>query len=200
LLSKKRFKDVLQLILSSKVPSDDELQVQHFIDLNQDAFDLYGRIHQRYVRTPAGLAKIYQKYLNGVYGTCPRLHCDRQKMLPLGMTDKQRTSRVKVYCPRCEESYMPNRNLASRSGNINLDGSFFGSDLPHVFLKHYPTAVVVPPKVYHYQPKIFGFQVFGKRGSKYFKPANYTGGVRFTEDDPDAQAILQPSQLVKNFK
>ncbi len=75
----------------------------------------------------------------------------------MAMTDKPRTSRVKVYCPRCEESYMPNRHVSSRSGNINLDGSFFGTSLPHIFLKQYPTAVVVPPKVHYYQPKIFGF-------------------------------------------
>jgi hypothetical protein len=52
---------------------------------------------------------------------------------------------------------MPNRHLSSRSGNINLDGSFFGAGFPHVFLKHFPTCVVMPPKVYHYAPKIFGF-------------------------------------------
>jgi hypothetical protein len=84
--------------------------------------------------------------------------------------------------------------LTSRSGNINLDGSFFGTDLPHIFLKHYPTAVVVPPKVYHYSPKIHGFQVFGKRGSKFFKPSNFMGSVRFTEDDPDALSLLPYQQ------
>jgi hypothetical protein len=94
---------------------------------------------------------------------------------------------------------MPNRHLSSRSGNINLDGSFFGSDFPQVFLKHFPTAVVLPPKVYHYQPKIFGFQVFGKRGSKFYKPV--FGGIRFTEDDPNAEDYLQKqANLVQSFK
>ena len=31
-------------------------------------------------------------------------------------------------------------------------------------------AVILPPKVYHYEPKIFGFKIHGKRGSKAFKP------------------------------
>ncbi len=48
-MSKKRFKDALLLITSSRVPSEEELQIQQFIDLNQDAFDLYGRIHARYI-------------------------------------------------------------------------------------------------------------------------------------------------------
>lgn len=100
------------------------------------------------------------------------------------MSDKPRSSRLKVYCPRCEESYVPNRlhNHAGRS--LNLDGSLYGTSLPHSFLKQFPTAVVLPPKVYHYVPKIFGFQVFGKRGSKFHKPT--VGAIRFTEDDPVA--------------
>ena len=35
---------------------------------------------------------------------------------------------------------------------------------------HYPMAVILPPKVYHYEPKIFGFKIHGKRGSKAFVP------------------------------
>ena len=45
---------------------------------------------------------------------------------------------------------------------------------------HYPMAVVLPPKIYHYEPKIFGFKVAGKRGSKYFEPP--TGNVHYVND------------------
>jgi len=41
-------------------------------------------------------------------------------------------------------------------------------------------AVVLPPKVYHYEPKIFGFKLAGKRGSAYFNPP--VGNVRYVED------------------
>jgi hypothetical protein len=37
-------------------------------------------------------------------------------------------------------------------------------------------AVILPPKIYYYEPKIFGFKMAGKRGSKYFEPP--TGHVR----------------------
>lgn len=57
--TKKRFKDSLKLIMSSKVPNEDDLQSQQFLELNQDAFELYGRIHARFITSPAGLAKIY---------------------------------------------------------------------------------------------------------------------------------------------
>lgn len=59
-------------------------------------------------------------------------------------------------------------------------------------MKHYPKAIILPPKVYFYEPKIYGFKVFGKKGSKYYKPVS--GNVKFTEDDEDVR------QLVDSFK
>ncbi len=41
-------------------------------------------------------------------------------------------------------------------------------------------AIILPPKIYHYEPKIFGFKIAGKRGSEYFKPP--TGNVKYIED------------------
>ena len=49
---------------------------------------------------------------------------------------------------------------------------------------HYPMAVILPPKIYHYEPKIFGFKIAGKRGSKYFKPP--AGNVKYIEDSVQA--------------
>jgi hypothetical protein len=45
---------------------------------------------------------------------------------------------------------------------------------------HYPMAVILPPKIYHYEPKICGFNIVGKRGSKFFEPPR--GNVRYIED------------------
>jgi hypothetical protein len=39
--------------------------------------------------------------------------------------------------------------------------------------------VILPPKVHFYEPKIAGFNVKGKRGSKYFVPTK--GNVKFIE-------------------
>lgn len=49
-----------------------------------------------------------------------------------------------------------------------------------MFLMHYPMAVILPPKIYYYEPKIFGFKVAGKRGSKYFEPPK--GNVKYIND------------------
>lgn len=92
-----------------------------------------------------------------------------------------KTSRFKLFCPRCDEVYVP------KVRNLNVDGVCFGTSFPHVFLKHYPTAVILPPKVYLYEPKIYGFHVVGKRGSKYFTAAAENGAVKYvTEPLPDA--------------
>lgn len=151
---KEKFKQCIKMILSPNVPQEEDLNDEHFLELNQDASDLYGLIHARYIQTPRGIAKIYQKYLSGVYGYCPRALCDKQKVLPVGLSDALKTSRFKVFCPRCEEVYLP------KFRNVNIDGAYFGSSFPHIFLKHYPEAVVLPPKVYFYEPKIYGFKVY----------------------------------------
>jgi hypothetical protein len=39
---------------------------------------------------------------------------------------------------------------------------------------------VLPPKVFYYEPKMFGFAMAGKRGIKYFKP--FKGAVELTSE------------------
>jgi|TARA_B110000305_G_scaffold184366_1_gene204907 hypothetical protein len=40
--------------------------------------------------------------------------------------------------------------------------------------------VILPPKIYHYEPKIYGFHVVGKRGSRYFDPPK--GNIKYNMD------------------
>ena len=47
------------MILSPHAPTEEDLTDEHFLELNQDASDLYGLIHSRYINTPRGIAKIY---------------------------------------------------------------------------------------------------------------------------------------------
>ena len=75
--TKEKFRKCLELILSERPPNEIELQDQQFLELNQDASDLYGLIHARFINTSAGLAKVLQKFLQGLYGQCPRGLCDR---------------------------------------------------------------------------------------------------------------------------
>ena len=58
----------------------------------------------------------------------------------------------------------PNKN--------NLDGAYFGASLSHMFVEAYKKSIVLPPKVYLYEPKLTGFKIAGSRGSKYYQPAS----------------------------
>lgn len=40
--------------------------------------------------------------------------------------------------------------------------------------------MILPPKIYYYEPKIFGFKIVGKRGSKYFDPPK--GNIKYNFD------------------
>jgi hypothetical protein len=40
--------------------------------------------------------------------------------------------------------------------------------------------VILPPKIYYYEPNFYGFKIVGKRGSKLFNPP--TGNIRYNED------------------
>ena len=42
--------------------------------------------------------------------------------------------RNKVYCPKCEEVYIPN-------WWVDLDGAYFGPNFPHVFLEAFPNQI-----------------------------------------------------------
>jgi casein kinase II subunit beta len=90
----------------------------------------------------------------------------------VGLSEKLRSSRVKMFCPKCDEVYMLQK--AKSSGGVqtatNLDGAYFGSSFPHIFMATFDNLIEQPPKVYYYEPSISGFKVAGQRGSKYFMP------------------------------
>ena len=58
--------------------------------------DLYGLIHARFILSPRGLALMREKYMLGTFGTCQRVLCERQFVLPIGLSEELSTSRVKV--------------------------------------------------------------------------------------------------------
>jgi casein kinase II subunit beta len=56
---KDKFKTCLKMILSPSAPNEEDLNDERYLELNQEASDLYGLVHARYIHTPRGLAKIY---------------------------------------------------------------------------------------------------------------------------------------------
>jgi casein kinase II subunit beta len=79
------------------------------------------------------------KYKRCDFGRCPRVLCQSQPLLPIGLTDLPYEKSVKLYCGRCEDIYSPK---SSRHGSI--DGAYFGTTFPHLLFLVYPS--LIPPK------------------------------------------------------
>ncbi len=128
---------------------DDDLREQ----IDKSARHLYGLIHARYIITTRGLAKMLEKYKKYDFGRCPRVLCNNQALLPVGLTDTPRTKSVKLYCARCEDVYSP-----KSSRHVAIDGAYFGASFPHILFQVYP--LLWPNKSQTlYEPRMFGFKV-----------------------------------------
>ena len=86
--------------------------LSRFLDVYQEAMDLYGMIHSRFIQSPKGLAMMREKFLTGAFGVCPRVLCGGQYVLPIGMSENLQHSRVKVFCPKCEDVYIPKKKCS----------------------------------------------------------------------------------------
>ena len=53
----------------------------------------------------------------------------------------------------------------------------------------------MPPKVHLYEPKIFGFNIHGKRGSKFFNEPQ--GTIKYIEDSLQQ---MEKEKLIANIK
>ena len=143
----------LAMILDPECPGEEDLQDRDYAVIYKDAAELYGMIHQRFALSPRGLSLLKEKYIRNEYGTCPRILCDGQACLPIGLRDDPRTSSARLYCPRCEQVYTPrNRQV------MHLDGAFFGTSLPQMFLQTYPDQLPLEAPT-PFAAKIFGFKV-----------------------------------------
>jgi casein kinase II subunit beta len=107
---------------SDSYDSDSEDAIEKCVEV------AFGLIHARYIFTPEGLSDMNKKYQQGTFGTCPRLFCGDQHLLPLGFSDRPNVDTVKVYCPKCRQIYEADEQ------HRNLDGAYFTKSFPHYFL------------------------------------------------------------------
>ncbi|KAI4370327.1 hypothetical protein MLD38_018690 [Melastoma candidum] len=143
----------LDLILDVDSSHSDMFTEEHNELVESAAEMLYGLIHVRYILTSKGMAAMLEKYKNYDFGRCPRVYCCGQPCLPVGQSDIPRSSTVKIYCPKCEDTYYPRSKYQG-----NVDGAYFGTTFPHLFLMTYGHLKPQKPTT-SYIPRVFGFKI-----------------------------------------
>lgn len=109
-------------------------------DIGKYAEMAYGLIHARYIQTPKGMKQMMYRYQKGIFGTCPRVYCEHQALLPYGQSEAPGVTPVRFYCPRCQDLY-----AAQKTRHENIDGAFFGPNFAHMFTVNY-TILATKPK------------------------------------------------------
>ncbi|KAK1364625.1 Casein kinase II subunit beta [Heracleum sosnowskyi] len=143
----------LDLILDVESSHGDTLTEEQNELIESAAEMLYGLIHVRYILTSKGMAAMLEKYKNYDFGRCPRVYCCGQPCLPVGQSDIPRSSTVKIYCPKCEDIFYPRSKYQG-----NIDGGYFGTTFPHLFLMTY--GHLKPQKANQsYVQRVFGFKL-----------------------------------------
>jgi casein kinase II subunit beta len=151
----------LDMMLDVDIPIDNLSDEQQEM-IETAAEVLYGLIHARFILTTRGMQRMYEKFFNVDFGRCPRVYCQGQNVLPVGLSDTPRNFSVNVYCPRCQELYYPRS-----SKHANLDGAYFGTTFAHLFMLAHPD--LIPLKSQQaYVPRIYGFCI--SKESIYYHP------------------------------
>lgn len=111
----------------------------------------YGLIHSRYIMSPEGMQRFNEKFSQGKYGTCPRYCCEKQNLLPIGLTSTPKDSLAKLYCPRCKCIYEPPSPTV-------LDGAFFGPNASHLLIDN--MHIKIHNKIKKFPRLVCGFRVY----------------------------------------
>jgi len=141
------------LDLICDIDNDEEFSDEHLEMIEHDAEILYGLIHARYILTNRGLYAMMDKYRHHDFGSCPRVLCNQQSMLPVGLLEAKGKESVKLFCPKCKDVYM-----SKSSRHTNIDGAYFGSTFPHLFFLVFPELQPKDAKEC-YLPRLFGFKL-----------------------------------------
>ncbi|KAJ3432320.1 casein kinase ii subunit beta [Anaeramoeba flamelloides] len=137
--------------------SDKEILTQEQEELIQGAAKLlYGLIHARWIVTPHGAKNMIKKFQEVKFGTCPRVYCENQPCLPIGLSDIIGEAKLKIFCPKCQQIFKPRIKR-----HAIMDGAFFGTTFAHFLMNSAPELRPRRPTHKHV-PKIMGFTISDK--------------------------------------
>ena len=118
---------------------------------------LYGLIHARYIVSKQGLTAMASKFERNDFGSCPRYFCDGMHLIPVGSTDVPGQETVRLFCPCCNDIYIP-----SSSRYLNIDGAFFGTTFPGLLVKMFPEIEnQCRIRINKFSQNDFGLKLFG---------------------------------------
>jgi len=123
----------IRVILGEDISDSEDYPPETEHDIGKCAEIAYGLIHARYIQTPKGMKQMLHRYQKGIFGTCPRVYCEHQPLLPYGQSETPRISLLRFYCPRCQDLY-----AAQKARHEGIDGAYFGSNFAHIFSIQYP--------------------------------------------------------------
>jgi len=109
---------------------------------------------------PQNLRVQLAKYEANHFGTCPRVYCSQNKLVPCGRSDLPGVDTVKLFCSSCLDMYVPPSSrfqgvdgkllsLPSSRLLITADrgcrvGAFFGTTFPHLLFQTFPPPSSLP--------------------------------------------------------
>jgi len=132
--------------------SEEDEMIEDEAEIKKSAEVVYGLIHARYIQTTKGMKQMLLRYQKGIFGTCSRVLCEHQPLLPIGQSTVPRVSPVRFYCPRCQDVFLP-----QKSRHENVDGAYFGPCFAHMFVVNYPLLFIKPKQ--QFVGTVYGFKV-----------------------------------------
>ncbi|KAJ6485107.1 casein kinase II regulatory subunit-domain-containing protein [Mycena vitilis] len=168
------WKEAMEMVLDVE-PDEDAAKIPDVSIVESSAEMLYGLVHQRYILGRAGQQAMVDKYESGIFGSCPRVYCIGCNVVPCGRSDLPGIDTVKLFCPNCNDIYVP---PSSRFQGV--DGAFFGTTFAHLFFQNYRESAPAP---FWKAPASGGSSLSPRssttnRGSPFVNPNPYGGQKR----------------------